>query len=223
MRGADFAWFIHLRPGLIPRWFRELGLASFVLFSLCPFGAPSSAQALIQTSVQTSVQTSKQGDGSEKSLNPFAYACPLLLKPLLNEIWEDFPSYINRSIQRQSQAGNSLHYLIGLSQPDYRPADLTDFNDRHPEFKLEPLLNSPGLYQVFLTSRQRTYETDQIVDFQEFHWLLFQQDDRYQWHLRAMISQDQQGNLRNNPSDPIAEGIQQRLAACWSIGSDSEP
>jgi hypothetical protein len=167
------------------------------------------------------IQSSAQGDGSDKPLNPFAYDCPVLLKPLLNEILKDVPSYINRSIQRQRQVGDPWHYLIGLSQPDYRPADLADFSDRHPEFELEPLLNSPGLYQVFLTSRQRTYETAKIIDFQEFHWLLFQPDDRYQWQLRAIISQDQQGNLRNSQGEPIAEGIQQRLEACWSVGSQN--
>jgi len=138
-------------------------------------------------------------------------------------VLEDFPSYINRSIQRRTPGGNSLHYFLGLSQPDYRPADLQDFSDRHPEFGLEPLLNNPSLYQVFFTSRQRRYEAEKIVDFQEFHWLLFEQDDRYHWHLRAMISQDEQGNVRNTTSDPIAEGIQQGLATCGSVGSEPDP
>lgn len=164
----------------------------------------------------TSSPSLAQGDVTENPTSPFASPCPLLLKPLLTEIWEDLPSYINRSIQRQRQGGDPLHYLIGFSQPDYRPADLAAFSDRHPEFELEPLLSESGLYQVFLTSRQRSYQTDRIESFQEFHWLLFQQDDRYQWHLRALFSQDQAGNLRSSQEDPIAQGIAQRLEVCWT-------
>lgn len=164
----------------------------------------------------TSSPSLAQADGPENLPNPFASPCPLLLKPLLNEILKDFPSYINRNIQRQRQAGDPLHYIIGFSQPDYRPSDLEAFSDRHPEFGLESLLSSPGLYQVFLTSRQRSYQNDRTEDFQEFHWLLFQQDDRYQWHLRAVFSQDQQGHLRYNLEDPIVKGIEQRLQVCWT-------
>ncbi|MEY2979065.1 MAG: hypothetical protein ACO3NK_08390 [Prochlorotrichaceae cyanobacterium] len=182
------------------RWLYTLWLSPMTI-ALVLWAAPSPAQA----------------DTPEDTVNPFAFACPILLKPLLQEILPELPSYINRSIQRHREATDPQHYLLGFSPPDYRPASLADFSDRHPELGVDQLLEIPNLYQVFLTSAERVYDGDQMETFQEFHWLLFQQNDRYHWELRGMFSQDQQGNIRNSSTEPIAQGIQRRLQDCWRV------
>ena len=151
--------------------------------------------------------------------NPFASSCPLLFKPLLEEkILPDLPSYVNRSLQRQP--GNALHYLLGLSPPDYVPGSLTDFSDRHPELELESLLKTPNLHQVFLTSRERSYSPGGMENFQEFHWLFFHLNDRYQWELVALFSQTENHQLRDGRNEALAQAIDARLQDCWISESD---
>jgi hypothetical protein len=148
---------------------------------------------------------------------PFNYACPILLKPLLAQIGPDLPGYINRSLQRQRHPGDSWRYLIRLSPPNYWPLSLQTFSDRHPEFQLQDWVNTPNLYQVFFTSLERVYTPTTTEQVQQFHWLIFQQNNRYQWHLVKIFSQDPQGHLRESQTEPIGQGISQRLQECWRI------
>ena len=146
--------------------------------------------------------------------NPFASRCPLLFKPLLEEqILPDLPSYVNRSLQRQPE--NGLHYLLGLSSPDYVRGSLSAFSDRYPELDLEFLLKTPHLHQVFLTSRERSYGAGAMQNFQQFHWLFFHLNDRYQWQLVAIFSQTENNQIRDSRSEALAQAIDERLEACW--------
>ena len=147
--------------------------------------------------------------------NPFEYACPLLLKPLLAEVLPEASGYINRSLLRQAPSSPDRHYFIGFGVPEYGPLPLEDFSDRYPELNLQELTGLSPLYQVFLTSQERRYTSAEIINFQQFHWLFFHQNDRFEWNLVRMVSQTELAPLRDSSDEAIALGIQHRLAQCW--------
>lgn len=151
-----------------------------------------------------------------EAVSPFSSHCPLLFKPLVEEaILPDLPSYVNRSFQRR--AGESSHYLLGFSPPDYVRVSVSDFSDRHPELEMQFLLEIPHLHQVFLTSRERSYQGETVENIQQFHWLFFHLNDRYQWELVGIFSQAKTGNLRNSRQEGLAQAIDRRLQDCWTV------
>ena len=202
------------RPRLFPKTWQQ---TSSGLLPLLLLGVPQGMNQSVPGSVVNSQVVNDRVASSQvinSEGNPFASRCPLLFKPLLEEqILPDLPSYVNRSLQRQPE--KALHYLLGLSSPDYVRGSLSALSDRYPELELEFLLKTPHLHQVFLTSRERSYSAGTMQNFQQFHWLFFHLNDRYQWQLVAIFSQTENNQIRDSRSEALAQAIDERLEACW--------
>lgn len=119
--------------------------------------------------------------------------CPTELEPLVESMLPELPGYINRELQR------SRPTTLGLSpHPDDPNAFSSIILAGQPEF--EPL--PPGtarsaigieenpdeaVVQAFITTLERTYIHNEILEFQGYHWL-FMTPTASGWRLVLMFS-----------------------------------
>ncbi|PSB00865.1 hypothetical protein C7B64_21335 [Merismopedia glauca CCAP 1448/3] len=114
-------------------------------------------------------------------------SCPEAIEPLIAWMLQDLPSYANRVIQRSGRVGKS------------QKPKLSVFIAGKPEFK--PLTLGPGVYsprdltqkaeeetqQVFFTTWERSYQEQQIIEFQNYHWAFLTRTTSG-WRLAAVYS-----------------------------------
>ncbi len=114
-------------------------------------------------------------------------SCPKDVETLTALLIRDLPNYTNRAIQR----ARSRTKISGFSTSVILAG--------HPEFK--PLTLGPGPYipstgstrpedpqQVFLTTLERSYTTNNAIELQQYHWLFLTQTPDG-WRLVTMFSQ----------------------------------
>ncbi|HIK57237.1 MAG TPA: hypothetical protein IGS37_18990 [Synechococcales cyanobacterium M55_K2018_004] len=144
-------------------------------------------------------------------------ACPATLDAMIPLLLRDLPSYANRVYQRsrlRSPLDRANLYILIAGRPEFEPLPLS-------------LVGGPAgergdrrVQQVFFTTRERRYETNQLAVFQNFHWAFFTQTPQG-WQLAQMYSRFDQPSANRPPTPPIdssegvlAEGIRVWLRDC---------
>lgn len=112
-------------------------------------------------------------------------ACPTDLPVLVTQLLADLPSYANRvnirSLDEPERDISPRSSVLVASAPDFTPLALTA-SDGEPG--LDPNL---ALQQVFFTTLERQYLSDQAVSLQHYHWL-FLAPTAEGWHLALLYS-----------------------------------
>ncbi|MBW4468502.1 MAG: hypothetical protein KME07_24005 [Pegethrix bostrychoides GSE-TBD4-15B] len=161
--------------------------------------------------------------------------CPSQLEALMPLLLRDLPSYANRVSQRaypdrfRATAADPAvipGYLLLAGNPDYRPLSLAGGEYRSPSETEVP--------QVFFTTLERQYFSDQAFELQHYHWL-FLTPTQTGWQLVLMLSSignQRKGAQADEPPSPprdssqgvIAQAIRLWLRDCeaGSIAAPSE-
>lgn len=120
-------------------------------------------------------------------------SCPIELEPLVEAMLPELPGYINRELQRSRSAAlggsrsigdpNASTSTILAGRPEFEPlppgtARSTIPMDTNPE---------EAVYQAFITTLERTYINDRILEFQGYHWLFLTQSPSG-WRLVLVFS-----------------------------------
>jgi hypothetical protein len=120
-------------------------------------------------------------------------SCPTELEPLVEVMLPELPGYLNRELQRSRSAaltgsrsiGNpdASTYILLAGRPEFEPLPL---GTARSEIGIE---KSPeeAVYQAFITTLERTYINDEILEFQGYHWL-FLTPSSSGWRLVLMFS-----------------------------------
>lgn len=161
--------------------------------------------------------------------------CPSQLEALMPLLLRDLPSYANRVSQRaypdrfRATAADPAvipGYLLLAGNPDYRPLSLAAGEYRSASETEVP--------QVFFTTLERQYFSDQAFELQHYHWL-FLTPTKTGWQLVLMLSSigSREGVQANEPPSPprdssqgvIAEAIRLWLRDCeaGSVAAPPEP
>jgi hypothetical protein len=137
-------------------------------------------------------------------------ACPADYETLVTTLLRDLPQYANLVAARSfrppivdpaTDADNPatpadpspVGTMLIASQPDFEPIDLTD---RAFGAGLNP---DSDIRQVFFTTLERQYLSNQVVSLQQFHWLfLVQAEDG--WRSVLLYS-----SLGGDPASPLAD------------------
>jgi hypothetical protein len=145
------------------------------------------------------------------------YTCPTELQPLTELLVRDLPGYVNRLSQQSRRRSRSLDlatYMILAGQPEFTPLPLT-LGGASP-------VDAGELQQVFLTTLERQYVSDDIVEIQTFHWIFLAPTQRG-WRLAMMFSRIGGYPATTPPSPPrdtsqglVAQSIQAWLRDCQS-------
>jgi hypothetical protein len=143
--------------------------------------------------------------------------CPFFLRPLVDRMMLDLPTYTNRAIQQQATTpGVARTYVLVAGQAAYRHIDI------NPKVVDTQWLNQaqqaePGeVRQLFLTTLERRYSDTGWVTYQGYHWAFFELPDRaidHQWQLLGLISQTgPYPNPALMPTYPAIDATQSPLA-----------
>ncbi len=137
-------------------------------------------------------------------------ACPADYETLVTSLLRDLPQYANLVAARSfrspmvSPAPDTENpatpavpaptgTMLIASQPDFEPIDLTD---RAFGAGLDP---ESDIRQVFFTTLERQYLSDQVVSLQQFHWLFLVQAEGG-WRSALIYS-----SLGGDPASPLAD------------------
>jgi hypothetical protein len=112
---------------------------------------------------------------------PQGIACPADLEPLTALMLRDLPGYANRVNQRsQRQQEKLISYMIVAGKPEFEPLPLQNY--QHLPF------DPDSANQVFFTTLERQYSSNQAFDLQSFYWLFLAQT-KSGWRLARLYSQ----------------------------------
>ncbi|NEP38084.1 MAG: hypothetical protein F6K35_01920 [Okeania sp. SIO2H7] len=133
------------------------------------------------------------------------------LEILATDLILDLPGYVNREIQRDRQSNEDYleRNIVIAGRPEFEPLPIDDM----PFFQED-------INQIFLTTLERQYRDNQVVELQQFHWLFLRKSQR-QWELVNMFSIEESllGNLPPQPEDSsngvFARGIRVWLQGCY--------
>lgn len=124
-------------------------------------------------------------------LAPFPVAaresqCPTELEALVESMLPELPGYINRELQRSrpTSVRNASSYVLLAGRPEFEPlppGGARSAIDDRPENPEEEV------FQAFITTLERTYIQNDIVEFQGYHWIFLTPTPRG-WHLVLMFS-----------------------------------
>ena len=179
---------------------------------------------------------SPMGESSDPVYLRPTEACPADYETLVTTLLRDLPSYANRVAARGFRPSRTIPAanipaatdpdqsplipaspaaavgtMIVASQPDFEPLDLTDraFGSG--------LDTESDLRQVFFTTLERQYLSDQAVSLQHFHWLfLVQSEDGW----RAVLLYSSLGSYpaadgRLTPPQESSQGIIGQAVRLW--------
>lgn len=135
--------------------------------------------------------------------------CPIELQSLVDEMLPDLPGYANRVIQRQDRNRRDTYILVA-KQLDELESLPFNVNLENPE----------ETYLIYLTTLERQHDHNQILRFQQFHWV-FLQKTTSGWELEKIFSKANPSpryGLYSLPGDSsksaIAEAIRLWLRDC---------
>ncbi|GEM_PF-5781822 len=129
--------------------------------------------------------------------------CPLLFRPLIQELLPSLPSYINRVLIRERAAdpdsptpgaGESApnfqpDYLLLVGKVDFRELSVAEFAQTYPHLDLGDLLTMPYLQQVFLTTLERHHGPQGSTTQQRAYWLFLRsQPLDHGWELVKVLT-----------------------------------
>jgi hypothetical protein len=112
---------------------------------------------------------------------PSPIACPAEIESLTSLLLRDLPSYANRVSQR-AHTGNITAepgYVLLAGQPEFEPLPIAS--------REYPAASDERLTQVFFTTLERQYVSDQPVSLQQFHWLFLTQSEQG-WQFVLLFS-----------------------------------
>jgi len=140
-----------------------------------------------------------------------SFVCPQQLKPLIEQMLKDLPSYANRVIQRSRISKNKTAfqtYVLLAGHPDYRPLPLK--TRQYQASQSEPT------EQVFLTTLERDYNNHGFQESQNYHWL-FLTSSGGSWRLVMLYTQLGSTIPKNPPSPPeeTSNGIIGQAITLW--------
>lgn len=132
-------------------------------------------------------------------------------------IMKNIPNYSNRVIQRGSIFSHSLNflptYIITVNQGKTTPSDfdLTSF----PPIKYQP---KEEIKQLFFSTKERQYSnSQQIIETENFHWLIFT-DTPEGWRLVMAMTRfgypSPQGFITSPPKD-TTNGVIGQAVNLW--------
>lgn len=119
--------------------------------------------------------------------------CPTELEPLVESMLPELPGYINRELQRSrptslgislpNNDNNASSYVLLAGKPEFEPLppgsarSAIDSSENQQE----------QVFQAFITTLERTYIQNQMLEFQGYHWL-FLTPVPSGWRLVQMFS-----------------------------------
>lgn len=141
-------------------------------------------------------------------------SCPDNLPDLTEKLLNDLPAYTNRVIQRSRLSNNPTGnlYIIVAGKPEFEPLPLIE--------KQYQSVFPNSTQQVFFTTLERHYRTNQAVTYQSHYWLfLTKKEDK--WYLvrvlGALVSLEEE-SVPLPPTDvtkgAIGQGISLWLRDC---------
>ncbi|HAX90285.1 MAG TPA: hypothetical protein DCY91_29600, partial [Cyanobacteria bacterium UBA11370] len=127
-------------------------------------------------------------------------SCPADLEPLISLLLRDLPSYGNRVIQRSRRLDRTVDeysYILLAGRPEFDPLTLGpgEYNPVPPTADLEPP------QQVFLTTLERQYRNEKVIEFQNFHWLFLTQTSSG-WRLAMIFTRIGSASPGQPPTPP---------------------
>lgn len=142
-------------------------------------------------------------------------SCPEDLETLISLLIRDLPSYANRVIQRSRRLDRTVDdfsYVIVAGRPEFDPLTLGP-----GEYIPAPAtsdLESPQ--QVFLTTLERQYQGDKIIEFQNFHWL-FLTETVSGWRLAMIFTRIGSAGGTRPPTPPreSSNGVIGQAVSTW--------
>jgi hypothetical protein len=158
-------------------------------------------------------------------------ACPAEYETLVATLLRDLPQYANLvaargfrpSMVHSATEANRLATpptpspvgtMLVASQPDFKPIDLS-------ERAFGAGVNSDsGLRQVFFTTLERQYLSNQVVSLQQFHWLFLAQAEDG-WHSVLLYSSvggnpaRDLANQRLTPPQESSQGVVGQAVRLW--------
>ncbi len=143
--------------------------------------------------------------------------CPQSLETLTDDLLKDLPAYANRVIQRSRLSNDSFDnsYIILAGRPEFEPLPLQTA-------QYQPIFPD-ATEQLFFTTLERHYRTQQAVTFQSFHWVFFSKI-KGKWQLIKVLSQLTALESESIPLPPedttngvIGQGIRLWLRDCNTV------
>ncbi|HEY9706153.1 MAG TPA: hypothetical protein V6C58_27200 [Allocoleopsis sp.] len=123
--------------------------------------------------------------------------CPNDLETLTQLLVRDLPNYANRvnqSARNLEKKSDRMTYFIVAGKPDFQPIPLR-MTKYHPE------VSEKDIYQVFITTLERTYNNKKMIQLQQYHWILLTKNNRG-WYLVMLFSSIGSYPSKNPPSPP---------------------
>ncbi len=147
--------------------------------------------------------------------------CPSQLEALMPLLLRDLPSYANRVSQRAYS--NQLRatanppavipgYILLAGRPEYQPLSLAAGEYRS--------VSESEVPQVFFTTLERQYFSDQAFELQHYHWLFLTPTESGNppgWRLVLMLSSlgDEQGDEPSSPPRDSSQGVIAQAIRLW--------
>lgn len=139
--------------------------------------------------------------------------CPTELDALISLLLRDLPSYANRVSQRAYIEDFRITEdipgtIILAGRPEYQPIELPAREYTAAE--------ADATSQVFFTTLERQYASDEIVDLQHYYWLFLTQTETG-WRfvlLFSSLGEDPAGQPPTPPKD-ATQGVVARAIRLW--------
>lgn len=155
-------------------------------------------------------------------------SCPTELEPLVESMLPELPGYINRELQRShlTTLERSLHRndpnafssILFAGQPEFEPLPP---GTARSEIGIEENPEEE-VFQAFITTLERTYINNEILEFQGYHWL-FLTPTASGWRLVLMFSSwgsyPADGKTtppQDSSNSAVGQGIRKWLRDCRS-------
>ena len=124
-------------------------------------------------------------------------SCPGELQLLAEKLLQDLPKYANRVIQRARKLDRDVDifsYIVIAGKPEFEPLEL-----ENSEYQvLFPDLSQ----QVFFTTLERRYLKNEVIEWQNYHWLFLTQTGQ-DWYMVMLFSRFGTIDPERPPSPPM--------------------
>ena len=166
-------------------------------------------------SYAASSDPAKSKDAKPAVVSPPRLVCATELEPLVAQLVQDLPSYVNRVAQRSRlrRSSYSPSYLLVAGQAEFEPLLLGPARQTPGRFTSLPA-DDPR--QVFITTLERHYSSGKVVELQQYHWLFLTQT-KMGWQLAMMFSQVRATPVGQPPSPPrdTSNGATAQAVRLW--------
>lgn len=118
--------------------------------------------------------------------------CPTDLETLVAQMLTALPGYANRAMRRaRPRTVDITTYVLVAGRPEFEPLPLSPGRSTSAPSSLEQIEGVPHRsqdpHQVFITTLERQYVGQQVIQLQHYHWLFLTQTEEG-WRLAMMFS-----------------------------------